>query len=232
MLLASPALASAAPRSAEVRSAPNRHISHGKSTNWSGYAVTGSGSYTSVSASWTQPEVNCASTPNGWSAFWVGIDGDTTNTVEQTGTEANCSGGTPEYGAWYEMYPKRPFNYAETVSPGDSFTATVTYLDRARFQLTLSDNTAGWSQTVTKKSRKAKLGSAEVIVEAPSEGNEVLPLADFGTATFSGATVDGSLLTSSTPGLEPLTMASGKKVKAEPSSISSAGSFSDTWHHE
>ena len=29
--------------------------------------------------------------------FWVGLDGDTTNTVEQTGTEADCSSGTAVY---------------------------------------------------------------------------------------------------------------------------------------
>jgi hypothetical protein len=83
---------------ASVRHAPNHKVSHSTSTNWSGYAVTG-GRYTSVSASWTQPAVNCSVTPTGWSSFWVGLDGDTSNTVEQTGTEADCSSGPALYSA-------------------------------------------------------------------------------------------------------------------------------------
>ena len=45
-------------------------ISHSTSTNWSGYAVTGS-KFTSVSASWTQPKVTCSGTA--YSSFWVGL---------------------------------------------------------------------------------------------------------------------------------------------------------------
>ena len=44
-----------------VSSAPNHKISNSTSSNWSGYAVTG-GRYTRVSASWTQPSVNCSVT--------------------------------------------------------------------------------------------------------------------------------------------------------------------------
>jgi hypothetical protein len=226
LIAASPALAFV-----ERHAAPNQRIRHGVSTNWSGYAVTGFGPYTSVSSSWTQPAVNCASTPTGFSAFWVGLDGDTTKTVEQTGSEANCSSGTAVYGAWFEMFPKRPVFYSNPVSPGDSFTASVTSLSRGRFQLTLSDTTQAWSQTTTQRRKSARRGSAEVIAEAPSSRSGVLPLADFGMIGFSGASVNGSLLTSSTPGIEPLTMTSGATVKASPSPISS-GSVSDTWHHE
>ncbi|HEV2981977.1 MAG TPA: G1 family glutamic endopeptidase [Solirubrobacteraceae bacterium] len=226
MAAASPALAAKT-----TRAAPNQRVRHGTSTNWSGYAVSGAGPYTTVSASWTQPAVECATTKAGYSAFWVGLDGDTSNTVEQTGTEANCSSGAAEYGAWYEMYPKRPVLYPKPVSPGDSFSASVTALARGRFRLTLSDTTKGWSVTASQKRKSAARSSAEVIAEAPATRKRVLPLADFGTIGFSGASVDGSLLTSSTPGLEPITMASGETVKAVPSPVS-GGSFSDTWHHE
>jgi hypothetical protein len=211
--------------------APNHKISHSTSTNWSGYAVSGFGPYRSVSSSWTQPAVDCLRTPTGWSAFWVGLDGDTTNTVEQTGSEADCSSGTAVYYAWYEMYPKYPVNYSNPVSAGDSFSASVTYTGRGNFQLTLSDTTKGWSQTTTQRLKSAKLGSAEAIAEAPSSSGGVLPLADFGTVGFSGLTVNGSLLSNSTPGVDPITMASGSAVKAAPSAISS-GSFSDSWYSQ
>jgi hypothetical protein len=227
--LATPAPALAASSRVGHHAAPNHKISHSTSTNWSGYAVTGAGPYTNVAASWTQPAVNCAKTPTGWSAFWVGLDGDTTNTVEQTGTEADCSKGTAVYYAWSEMYPKYPVNYPNRVAAGDGFSASVKYLGNGYFELTLKDTSRGWSQTTTQKLKSAKLGSAEAIAEAPSGSGGVLPLADFGTVGFSAISVNGSPLTGSTPGLEPITMASGSTLKAAPSPFSGAG-FSDTWH--
>ena len=183
-----------------------------------------------MSASWTQPAVNCPVTPTGWSSFWVGLDGDTSNTVEQTGTEADCSSGRPVYSAWYEMYPKFPLTYANPVSPGDHFTASVTTDGRGSFTLTLSDTTKAWTRTTAAKLKSAKLASAEVIAEAPSSSGGVLPLADFGTVGFSGSAVNGALLTSATPGLDPITMLSDSTVKAQPSSMSN-GSFSIDWKH-
>lgn len=230
--LALPAPALATGGALNHHAMPNHKISHGSSTNWSGYAVEGHGPYHTVSASWTQPPVNCVQTPRGWSAFWVGLDGDTTNTVEQTGTEADCSSGTPVYYAWYEMYPKYPSNYSNKVLAGDSFSASVTYLDGGSFRLTLTDSTENWSRTTTQRLKSAKLGSAEAIAEAPSGSGGVLPLADFGSVGFGAATVNGSLLGSSTPGIEPITMlTSSNTVKAEPSAIS-GGSFTDTWHSQ
>jgi len=224
--------AGAASAATRAHARPNIRVSHGVSNNWSGYALTGTGPYQSVSSSWTQPAVNCEKTRNAYSAFWIGLDGYTSETVEQTGTEGMCSKGAPVYTAWYEMYPKYPVTYKETVLPGDSFTSSVQYLGRARFKLTLSDTTQGWSKTVTKRLRSAERSSAEVIAEAPSSSLGVLPLADFGTVDFSGFSVDGALVSSSTPGVEPITMAGpGGKVKAEPSALSD-GSFSDTWYSQ
>jgi Peptidase A4 family len=216
------------------RSSPALTTAHAVSENWSGYAVGGTGPYTSVSASWTQPAVNCQETPTAYASSWVGLDGFKSTSVEQTGTEAGCFEGTPIYLAWYEMYPKNAklLPRKDVVSPGDVFTSTVAYLGKNKFRLTLSDTTRGWSRSVTKSSKTAKRASAEVIVEAPASGTEILPLADFGTASFTEVTVDGALLSSSTPGLEPFTMTSkGNVVEAEPSAVDN-GSFSDTWLSE
>src|SRR5262249_15762449 len=66
-----------------------------ESTNWSGYAVTGgTGAFTSISASWTEPTGTCTSGQK-FSSFWVGLDGFNSNSVEQTGSEVDCSGRTP-----------------------------------------------------------------------------------------------------------------------------------------
>jgi hypothetical protein len=212
-----------------VASARDHKLTNSTSTNWAGYAVTGS-RYTSVSASWVQPAVNCSVTPTGWSSFWVGLDGDTTNTVEQTGSEADCSSGRAVYSAWYEMYPKYPVNYSNTVKAGDQFSASVTTDGRGSFTLKLTDATQGWSRTATARLKSAKLGSAEVIAEAPSSNSGVLPLADFGTANFSAAKANNTSF-ASLSGRDAINMVSGSTTKASTGAISSSGAFSVTWHH-
>ena len=219
--------ATAGGAASSVRQDRMHRITNSTSTNWSGYAVTG-GRYTQVSASWKVPSVSCSGTA--YSSFWVGLDGDTSGTVEQTGTDSDCSGSTPQYYAWYEMYPKFPSNYSNPVAPGDTMTASVTTNGSGSFTLTISDS-GKWTRTTNARLKSAKLASAEVIAEAPSSSGGVLPLADFGTVSFTGAKANNVLLTSTTPGIDPITMVtSSGTVKAQPSSISS-GSFTDTWHH-
>jgi len=59
-----------------------------ESTNWAGYAITGpDGSATAVSDTWDVPSTSCGSQTT-YAAFWVGIDGFNSNTVEQTGVLA------------------------------------------------------------------------------------------------------------------------------------------------
>jgi hypothetical protein len=222
------------PSSVSARhTAPRVHLHDGRhstSTNWSGYATTGS-RYTSATSAWTQPTVACAAGETAYSSFWVGLDGDTTNTVEQTGTDSDCSSGTPTYYAWYEMYPKFPVNLANAVRPGDSLSASVTTNGSGSFTLTISDSTQHWSFTTKQSSRKAKLGSAECIAEAPSGAGGVLPLADFGTVSFSSCTANGNPI-GSEPNLDEITMATtGGVVKAQPSGLTGGTSFTDTWKH-
>jgi hypothetical protein len=170
-------------------------------------------------------------TPTGWSSFWAGLDGDfTSNTVEQTGTEADCSSGNPVYYAWYEMYPHGSANLSSRSYPvlaGDSMSAAVTYSSGSRlFTLTLKDGTK-WTFTTQQRLNQAKLASAEAIIEAPSSGG-VLPLADFGTADFTGSSLVGL------PNLDPITMvtSSGTIKAGPPSTLSSSGGFSETWHSQ
>src|SRR2546423_1870139 len=118
----------AAARTDAPQLAPNHKITHSTSSNWAGYAAF-NGRSTSVPASWRQPTASCTSATT-YSSFWVGLDGYSSNTVEQTGTSADCSGGTSRYYAWYEMYPKFPVNLSIAVRPGDSMSGSVT-TDRA-----------------------------------------------------------------------------------------------------
>ena len=129
-----------------ANASPRGGISHqAESTNWSGYAAT-TGTYTSVSASWTQPTGTC-SRGDQYAAFWVGLDGYSSSSVEQTGSEVDCVGRTAEYYAWYEMYPNPSVNYSNTVRPGDHFSASVTYTGGNSFSLYIADTTQGWSHT-------------------------------------------------------------------------------------
>lgn len=200
------------------------------SVNWSGYAATGTpGQFTSVSTSWTQPAVTCGAT-NTSSSFWAGLDGDGTNTVEQTGTEADCANGTATYAGWWEMFPNAPVFYNNPVQPGDSMTASVKSDGNGNFTLTLSDTSQGWSQSTQQANANAQLGSAEVIAEAPSNGT-VLPLSNFGTVTFGNNTVNGAAIGNS--GAAPLTMVSQNGVtEATPSALAGGNSFTVTWDND
>jgi hypothetical protein len=127
------------------------------------------------------------------------------------------------------MYPKYPVNFSNSVSPGDHFTASVTATSGGAFTLKIADTTKGWSKTINKTYAPAKRYSAEVIAEAPSSASGVLPLTNFGTVNFSASTANGSGFGTLNP--DPITMQTGSTVKAVPSSISSGGAFSVTWHH-
>ena len=62
-----------------------------QSTNWSGYAAHGK-AFKKISASWVEPTGHCTSSRT-FSSFWVGLDGFSSNSVEQTGSEVDCSSG-------------------------------------------------------------------------------------------------------------------------------------------
>jgi hypothetical protein len=181
--------------------APHRHrpvsVRHARddgtadSTNWSGYAVTGAnGSVTSVSGSWIVPATTCSKGSEAeYASFWVGIDGWTSNTVEQIGTDSDCSKGKPSYYAWYEFYPE-PSYYAgalTNLTPGHKMSAAVSYdATKNQFTATITDETEpslSFSTTFspTKATGTPSRSSAEWIAEAPSGTRGVLPLADFGT---------------------------------------------------
>ncbi|MFI9276027.1 G1 family glutamic endopeptidase [Kitasatospora sp. NPDC052896] len=204
---------------------PHGEILHSSSSNWSGYATTGA-KFTSVSASWVQPTATCDGNDS-YSSFWVGLDGDGSDSVEQTGTEVDCSEGSPLYSSWYEMYPAYPVNFNDAVRPGDHFTASVTAGDGGSFTLKLSDTTQGWSHTVKKTLSNAALASAEIIAEAPSDASGPLPLTNFGTVDFTGAKVNDKPLGSFNP--DNITMATNGSTLATTSPITDSKDFSVSW---
>ena len=171
------------------------HIGYGigkySGGNWGGYASLGH--FTSAAADWTLPAVTCTST-NDLYAAWVGIDGDGSNTVEQTGVAADCSSGSLQWRPWYEMYPKAPVYFSSPAHTGDAIAATVTALGSGKYRLVISDTTAGWSRTFNQTLRSARDASAEAIVESPTDSYPLFAGQDFTDVTF-----DGVALASTSP---------------------------------
>jgi hypothetical protein len=160
------------------------------STNWSGYAAYGT-TFTDVKGSWVQPAADCSSVKGQKTtiaAFWAGLDGYTSGTVEQTGTESDCVGKTPVYFAWYEFYPAGLVALDQNtypVVPGDTLTAEVSQ-DGDTVTVNLDSTNSSWpsgGKTVSMSAAGLDFSSAEWIMEAPRHS-----LTDFGSVDFSGAT--------------------------------------------
>lgn len=170
------------------------------SSNWSGYAVSGS-SFTSVTGHWTVPAVS-PSRKATYSSDWVGIDGFNNSSLIQTGTESDYYNGSAHYDAWWEILPA-----AETVipsisvQPGDVMTASVTQGLGSTWTITIIDSRGG--SFTTTQTYTGPQTSAEWIEEAPTVGGRVAPLAHYGLATFDPGTVNGGnpLLTASDGGV-------------------------------
>jgi hypothetical protein len=219
--------------SGAARASAGRHRSTtDESTNWSGYAVTGAnGAFKSVSASWTEPTGKCSSNSRRAeqaSSFWVGLDGFSSDSVEQTGTDVDCNGTTPDYYGWYEMYPAASVDFSNTVKPGDKFSASVTFSGTETFTLVLKDTTRGWTQTITKNETGLDRSSAEVITEAPSTESGILPLTDFGSVSYSVSDANGTSLGTQSP-TEIIMIDNNGSDKDSTSAITSAGAFGNTW---
>jgi hypothetical protein len=63
-----------------------------------------------------------------YSGFWVGLGGfsETSQALEQIGTEANCSAsGKPRYAMWYELVPAASVPIKLKVFPGNAIAASV-----------------------------------------------------------------------------------------------------------
>ena len=205
------------------------HQTSTTSTNWSGYAAT-TGTYTSVSASWTQPKGTCTSGDQ-YAAFWVGLDGYTSSSVEQTGSEVDCVGRTAQYYAWYEMYPGASENYSNTVKAGDHFNASVTYEGSNKFSLYIADTTQNWSHTTVQTLANAARSSAEVIIEAPCCTNSggILNLTNFGTINLTSSEANGAAI-GNAGGLVQITMTDSQgRDRDSVTSLSGGENFSATW---
>jgi len=175
-----------------------------------------------------------------YAAFWIGIDGNTSNTVEQLGTDSDCQNGQPVYYAWFEFYPHLAYLVnSVAVHPGDQISAEVSAGAKGNFTVSMTNLTTAQSFSTTTKVPSADQSSAEWIAEAPYSGG-VLPLADFGSVTFGNsklpntATIGGttaSIGSFPSASVDKITMVTSTgAIKALPSALSKQGSsFSIAW---
>jgi Peptidase A4 family len=206
-------------------------LSQVQSTNWSGYADTGSG-FTQVSGNWTEPGAHCTSTTS-LAAFWVGIDGYSSNSVEQDGTLIEYYLGAAYYFSWWEMYPSNAVQIVgQSVAAADRISASVVRTGTT-YALTVTDSTNPANSFTTDQSCSCANTSAEWIAEAPSGSAGIYPLSNFGTWTLTSADVaaGGATGVISSYADDEITMIdNSRNVKAQPGSLNGSGnSFADTW---
>ena len=196
----------------------------GQSQNWAGYAATG-GNFSAVSGSWTVPQVSPSSAPAA-DAAWVGIGGVTSTDLIQAGTDAAVQGGQVTYAAWIETLPQAQQTVPLAIAAGDHVSVSIAQQASGMWQITIRDTTSGQSYQKS-VSYASSNSSAEWVEEAPAVGqNFLLPLDNFGTVTFSGASTveNGKTQSIAQAGGQAITMygATGQPL-AQPSGLSSNG---------
>ncbi len=229
------------------------------SGNWAGYVAVGrtrtaSTRFKRVVGAWTEPRAQCASGHQTYSAFWVGLGGYRSGAtkLEQTGSEADCSkSGHASYSTWYELVPNLPVRLNVRVKPGDTLAASVT-LGQSGAVIHMRNISTGRSFAKRIPFEAPDGSSAEWIAEAPSScgggGCNTLPLTDFGSMSFTGAsavTVSGRVGSISGPewngqaiqltnDLQAFSATSGPTfASATPGALTSGGSgFSVTWSQQ
>ncbi len=216
------------------------------STNWGGYAVQSASQFTDVKGTWVEPSVTCPSHSSQYAAFWIGIDGYSSDSVEQIGTDSDCNGkNKPSYYAWYEMYPAASVSLSTSqypVKPGDTLSAEVS-VSGSQFTLSISSS-EGWSFSTTQTGSGLAQSSAEWIAESPelcrAHRCSLAQLADYGSVGFTSAEAAAggtdqpiSAFTADGGPHEIICETSSGFVREQPSALGSGGdNFTITWEHD
>ena len=211
------------------------------SSNWSGYAETGS--FAGVSGTWTVPSVQPSSSPT-YSSAWIGVDGDNNSNLIQTGTEEDYYSGIAHYNAWWEILPAPETALpGEAVFPGDTMTASIYETttppaagppvhgrghsggggggsSQTQWVIAINDTTPGHAwQFKTTQSYSGPGTSAEWIMEAPEVGGRIATLAHYTTTpatTGAGDFDQAGILTSAVPsGTTPTYTPAGLNYQAD-----------------
>ncbi|KAF7117620.1 hypothetical protein CNMCM5793_006712 [Aspergillus hiratsukae] len=171
------------------------------SSNWAGAVLIGNG-YTSVTGTFVVPTPKM---PSGGSSSeqycasaWVGIDGDTcSSAILQTGVDFCIQGGSVSFDAWYEWYPDYAYDFSGiSIHAGDTIKVTVDATSLTAGSATIENLTTGVTKTHTFTGGvdgDLCEYNAEWIVEDFESNGSLVPFANFGTVTFTGAYANGNI---------------------------------------
>jgi hypothetical protein len=190
---------------------PHVGLNAAQSNNWFGYnqgaLEQGGKLFNSITGDWTVPTASQHTAgQDEASSDWIGIGGGCIdagctvgdNTLIQTGTEQDMSGGKASYSAWWELVPAPSIAISGiSVHPGDHMHASISEVvaDANLWNITLQDTTTGqsFSTTVPYASTHA---TAEWIEETPltigTSGTGLAALPNLTNVPFSNATTDGA----------------------------------------
>ena len=167
------------------------------STGFAGW-VFGAKAAKSVTAEFKVPTLKCTSTTSGIAPSVAVLTGSSTSAKASAGTVLLiCSSGSPV------LIPAVIVNGTETngsqvVHAGDLMKATVTTSSTAT-SATIADLTAGHTFSL-KKSGTGGTSFEELIIDsAAANGSTQLPVANFGTISYSKAAVSGKAIGAVTP---------------------------------
>lgn len=167
---------------AKKRANKNNVYAASSTYNWAGYARITGAPFTNITSFWKVPQVSCGMS-NAYLGSWVGIDGANNGDLIQTGTASDCLSGTATYYAWWEILPAASQTITgNSVVPGDTMFAQINK-NTSNWTITIKNLTQNWSFSTTQTYSGAQ-SSAEWIVEPPTIGGTISPLADFGTMSF------------------------------------------------
>jgi len=186
------------------------------SPNWGGYVVPSTTPVTDVSGQFTIPTLDCNQTADAGVSTWVGIGGGGASAGDllQTGVRSDCIGGVQHDDVgWWEEAPELPeVDFTDmSVSAGNVMRATVVQNSDRSWTTRIDDLTTGISGVMTTGQAYGTIldanptswldeeglttsvsygggYTAEWIVEDYELNGTLVPLADFGTATFTNLT--------------------------------------------
>ena len=211
------ALALVGSASAAASPAPSAHgqllrlarANTNQSSNWFGYnqgtLEQGTKQFNSITGDWTVPAATQHTAgQDEYSSDWIGIGGGcvdagctvTDNTLIQTGTEQDVSGGQATYGAWWEIIPGPSVSISMTIAAGDHMHSSIAEAVAGSnvWTITLQDVTRNETFTTTVPYSSTHL-TAEWIEETPlilgtNAGFAALP--NLTSPVFDNATTNGA----------------------------------------
>ncbi|KAI0738297.1 acid proteinase [Daedaleopsis nitida] len=212
----------------DAEAAQGTNATHAEfSSNWSGAVlVAGANTFKSVTGTFTIPTPREPSGGSGThsASAWVGIDGDTCGSaILQTGIDFTISGGRSSFDAWFEWFPDFAHDFSGiSLSPGNSITVSVTATSLTGGTATIVNHSTGQTVSHSFSGQPALCQeNAEWIVEDFSEGGGLVPLANWGTVTFTGVSAGTSSGTASPAGATIINMEQNGRVLT---SVSTSGS--------